>query len=195
MTDPNSSIAVLLGTSESHQTATRLNAFKQEIIQERWLSTLILSIHLELEACLEVLLGSIPVLDGSAATQRNVSFSKKLKLRDNQRLLDQEEVGALYAVNLLRNELAHRLDNQPRPASIFRFIASMSAIHPLTVSDGDGYDKKELRTFQEVERHFTGEEEVNLSDFVFFSLMLLRSKMLVRVKPSMNQIENARKAG
>ena len=47
-----------LDTPEAKEAAARLNAYKHEVIHERWLSTLILCIHLELEACLEVLLCS-----------------------------------------------------------------------------------------------------------------------------------------
>jgi hypothetical protein len=88
----------------------------------------------------------------------------------------------LRAVNKLRNELAHRLDNKPTDSAIYSFIESMSSMHPLRFSESSSSPERTLRTFAEIREHFSGEEGKNLEEFVFISLMLLRSALFVRLR-------------
>ena len=176
-------VHVNLDTPEAAASAARLNAYKQELIQERWLSTLILSIHLEVEACLEVLVSSTSLASKTESSwKRGASFSTKLSRCDSMKLLKPNVLDAVKTLNKLRNELAHRLDNRPTNDSLFRFIESMSAMHPLSVTDRSGLPAKELKTFEAIKSHFTAEEAVNLEDFVFVSVMLLRATLFARVK-------------
>ena len=175
-----------LETPEARQRADHLNAYKQEIIEQRWLSTLILSVHLELEACLEVLLTSAQSATGSPTSRiRNATFSAKLARCADAALLEPKVIGAVAAVNKLRNELAHRLDNKPTEDSIFRFIESMSAMHPISVTDQSGDSEEKLTTFSEISAHFSGAQAEILEDFVFVSMMLLRATLVVQVKKAL----------
>ena len=45
-----------LDTPAAKQTASNLDAYRRQVIEERWLSTLILSGHLEIEAALQALI-------------------------------------------------------------------------------------------------------------------------------------------
>ena len=182
MADQNSFQGKVLDTPESEESARRLNAFKTRIIQERWLSTLILSIHLELEGCLEALLKSLPGANQSARAGKYIQFFQKLTQCADNGLLNTAVVSAVKSVNVLRNELAHRLDNQPTRESLFRFISSMSGIHPLSVSYNDGRSAKQLKTFRAIKDHFSGDGDAELDEFVFVSLMLLRASMFSRVQ-------------
>ena len=182
MPSSTSPIHIDLDTPQAQEGAARLETFKREVVQERWLSTLVLSIHLEIEACLEVLLRSTSAALKPASRPRYASFSAKLSQCSALHLLEPNVIEAVKALNTLRNELAHRLDNKPTNASLFRFIAAMSAVHPLSVTDAAGLESRELRSVEAIEAHFTGEEAINFEDFIFVSMMLLRAGFLVRIK-------------
>lgn len=171
-----------VNTPEGRQTALNLDAYRQEIIQERWLSTLILSIHLELEAMLEVLIASVPSERKKHSNGRGATFSEKAAECSLRRLLEPKVISCLKAVNKLRNELAHRLDNKPTDSAIFSFIESMSLMHPLRVFENSSSPGRNLQTFAEIKEHFNGAEAENLEEFVFITLMLLRSTISVRLR-------------
>lgn len=164
--------------------ADNLNAYRQRLVQERWLSTLILSVHLELEAAMEVLIRKGRLAHGKSTNMRDATFSVKVSQCETLALLDSKVVSCLRAVNKLRNELAHRLDNKPTSTSMYRFIESMSVMHPLSVTEGPDLPTKSLRTFDAIHEHFTGAGAQNLEEFIFISLMLLRATMFMSVDPS-----------
>lgn len=170
-----------IDTPEARQFALNLDAYRQQIVQERWLSTLILSIHLELEAMLEVLIAKAPSKCKKQSNGRGTTFSAKVTECALRRLLGPEVISCLKAVNKLRNELAHRLDNKPTDSAIFSFIESMSSMHPLRVTENSSLPGRSLRTFAEIKEHFNGAEAENLEEFVFISLMLLRATVSVRL--------------
>lgn len=58
----------------------------------------------------------------------------------------------------------------------------MSAMHPLGVVAAPGLSAKELKTFESIKAHFTGDAAQELEGFVYASLMLLRATLFVRVK-------------
>ena len=170
-----------INTPEARQAALNLDAYRQQIIQERWLSTLILSIHLELEAMLEVLIATAPAERKKKSNGRGATFSEKVAECALRRLLEPKVILCLKAVNKLRNELAHRLDNKPTDSAIFSFIESMSSMHPLRVFENSSSPGRNLHAFAEIKERFNGAEAENLEEFVFISLMLLRSTISVRL--------------
>ena len=91
-------------------------------------------------------------------------------------------MGALRKVNKLRNELSHRLDNKPTNESLFEFLVSMSAVHPVSVTKRRGLPIKSLRSYREFAAHFNGNGAKDLEEFVFVSLLLLRAKLLPRIE-------------
>lgn len=161
----------------AQESAAKLNAFRNRLIQERWLSTLILGIHLELEAVMEALIREAKLMLGKRASPRDATFFAKVSQCESLALLDIKVISCLRALNKLRNELAHNLDNKPSSESVFRFIESMSAMHPLSVTDGTSLPAKSLGTFNSIREHFTGTEAENLEEFVFVSLMMLRGTL------------------
>ncbi|MBP1205794.1 hypothetical protein JOD97_003856 [Duganella sp. 1411] len=167
-----------LDAAAAKESAAKLNAFRNRLIQERWLSTLILSIHLELEAMMEALIREAKLKLGKRASSRDATFFAKVSQCEVLTLLDIKVISCLRAVNKLRNELAHNLDNKPSSESVFRFIESMSAMHPLSVSDGTNQPARSLGTFNSIREHFTGTEAENLEELVFVSLMMLRVTLL-----------------
>lgn len=170
-----------INTSEARQAALDLDAYRLKIIQERWLSTLILSIHLELEAMLEALIAAAPFERKKQSNGWGTNFSAKVAECELYRLLEPKMISCLKAVNKLRNELAHRLDNKPTDSAIFSFIESMSSMHPLRVFENSSSPGRDLHTFAEIKEHFIGSEAANLEEFVFVSLMLLRSTISIRL--------------
>ena len=100
-------------SQEARHNAQKLKDYRLRIIQERWLSTVILTVHLEIEAILtEILCKTLPAptkLFGS----RNVGFAQKLALCEAHRSLDIPLAAGIRAVNTLRNQLAHALNDVP----------------------------------------------------------------------------------
>jgi len=169
-----------LNSPEAVSAAERLNAYRRDLIEERWLSTLILSVHLELEALLEHMLSA-----NSAVPTKSIGragFAKKVSACEAARFVDLPLAATLKAVNILRNELAHRLDNKPTAESIFRFIEAMSVMHPLQVVIPGHPDPVNLHTVEEISAHFEDAGLEEMESLVFTSLMLLRAGMLVLVK-------------
>jgi hypothetical protein len=164
---------------EARQTAHNIEAYRLRVIQERWLCTLILTVHLEIEAMLtEFLCKRLPEpkkLRGS----RNLSFSQKLLFCEALRIVDAPLAEGIRAVNLLRNELAHTLNDVPTIEAQARFIVTMSAMHPLSVSSRKSTASRELRTFQQIREHFQKIDRDETEQFVFVSLLLLRAKVAV----------------
>lgn len=182
-----------LDTPAARPAASNIDAYRQQIIHERWLSTLILSVHLEIEAVLEVLIHLSRHTNGKSSKARDTHFSTKVSQCEALALLEPKVIGCLRAVNKLRNELAHRLDNKPTSQSIYRFIESMSAMHPLQFTKGPNLPVKNLLTFDAIREHFKGAEAQNLDEFVFISLMLVRSTLFLRLKSSHGSVRPAPK--
>lgn len=170
-----STMSEVLNSPEAAERAADLEAYRRRVIEERWLSTLILSVHLEVEAMLEVLLST--ARGPEPRRQRDIGFAKKLSQCQASSLLDVKLAPSLGALNTLRNELAHTLKNRPSSDSIYRFIETMSAMHPLQVSYGAEEAPVRLVRFEDVQRHFSGAGAEDLEHFVFFSLMLLRASV------------------
>jgi hypothetical protein len=166
-------------TAEARAAADRINAYLRDLIEDRWLSTIILSIHLELEAMLEFLL--ISNMKEPSKARSKVGFAKKLSLCETAELLDAPLSSALRAVNSLRNELAHRLENKPTLESMFRFIESMSVIHPLQVVHPENPTPINLHTFSQIAKHFNDENLSDLEGLVFNSLRMLKVNLLFKI--------------
>ncbi|GAA5233491.1 hypothetical protein FOZ76_08640 [Verticiella sediminum] len=177
-------MSVDLNSPEAAAAAERLNAYRRNLIEERWLSTIILSIHLELEAMLEYML----VANAGKPTKSlgRAGFAKKLSLCEAAGFVDAPLATTLGAVNRLRNELAHRLDNKPTTDSIFRFIEAMSVMHPLQVVPPEDPVPVKLHMFEQISQYFRGDRLEESEGIVFTSLMLLRAKMLVLVEGTPN---------
>lgn len=169
-----------LNSPEAAAAAERLNAYRRNLVEERWLSTIILSIHLELEAMLEYIF----VTHAGKPTKPlgRAGFAKKLSLCEAAGFVDAPLATTLGAVNRLRNELAHRLDNKPTTDSIFRFIEAMSGMHPLQAVPPEDPISVKLHTFEQISQYFRGDRLEESEGIVFTSLMLLRAKMLVLVE-------------
>lgn len=165
-----------LNSTEAYAAADRLNAYLRDLLEERWLSTIILSIHLELEAMLEYLLITNSEVPRKASSK--AGFAKKLSLCEAAGFLEAPLAAALKTVNNLRNELAHRLDNKPTVNSIFRFIEAMSVMHPLQVILSEDSAPVKLHTFEQIAKHFKSDGLEELEGLVFTSLMLLKAKVL-----------------
>jgi hypothetical protein len=168
----------MLNSPEAAERAANLEAYRRRIIEERWLSTLILSVHLEIEAMLEALLGA-----PTSRRVREAGFARKLSECQARVLLEAKLASCLVALNFLRNELAHNLENRPTRDSLFRFIEAMSAMHPLEVLATAGAKPLKLLTFAQIRSHFSDAGAEELEGFIFFSLMLLRASVRVRVQP------------
>lgn len=108
---------------------------------------------------------------------RNVGFAQKLALCEALRSLDAPLAAGIRAVNTLRNQLAHALNDVPTVEAQARFISAMSSMHPLSVSSGKGKATKGLRTFEQIHDHFLEIEGDEREQFVFVSLLLLRAKV------------------
>lgn len=173
-----------LNTPEAAAAAERLNAFRRNLIEERWLSTIILSIHLELEAMLEHMLVANPAK--AEGPHSRAGFAKKLSRCQSAQFIEEPVAIALRAVNNLRNELAHHLDNKPTTDSIFRFIEAMSTMHPVQFALPEDSTPVKLQTFEQIAKHFVGAGREELEGFVFFSLMLLRATLLTLVEGTPN---------
>jgi hypothetical protein len=169
----------ILGSPEAVERAAELEAYRRSIVEERWLSTLILSVHLEIEALLEILLSALstPI----SRRLREAGFAKKLSECQARAVLDAKLASCLSSLNALRNELAHSLESRPTRDSIFRFIAVMSAMHPVQVLVTADAEPLKLLTFEQIRDHFTNSGADELEGFVFFSLMLLRSTVSARL--------------
>jgi hypothetical protein len=177
-------VPVDLNSPEAAAAAERLNAFRRNLVEERWLSTIILSIHLELEAMLEYMLQANAV--ESTKFHSRAGFAKKLSLCVAAGFVDTSLTAALKAANGLRNELAHHLDNKPTTDSIFRFIEAMSVMHPLQVVLPGNPNPVKLHTFEQISGYFAVAGLDEMEGVVFTSLMLLRASMLVLVKGTPN---------
>jgi len=71
-----STMSEILDSPEALKHAADLEAYRRRIIEERWLSTLILSVYLEVEAMLLVLLGTLGIPE--SRRKRNMGFARKL---------------------------------------------------------------------------------------------------------------------
>lgn len=169
-----------LDSDEAKENARNIEHLRLSIIRDRWLSTIILTIHIEIEALLvELLRRNLPRPD-KLFENRNArpTFAQKLVLCETLGLLGDSVAGGVWALNRLRNELAHRLDDVPTLDALAAFIAAMSAIHPLQVTAPGATSPKQLHTFQQVRSHFLEADRHEVEQFVFVSLLLLRANVV-----------------
>jgi hypothetical protein len=167
-----------MNSLEAKRNARKIEAYRLRLIQDRWLCTVILTVHLEIEAMLTEFLCKILPEPEKLFRGRNPSFAQKLALCEALRILNARLAAGIRAVNVLRNELAHSLNDVPTIEAQAMFIAAMSGMHPLTVSSGKGTATRELRTFQQIHDHFLRIERDQMEQFVFVSLLLLRAKVV-----------------
>jgi hypothetical protein len=166
--------------TEGKQTAKNIEEYRLRLIHERWLSTIILVIHLEIETMLVELLRkklSKPqkVLENRSV---NLSFAYKVSLCEALGIVDSQVAESIRAVNKLRNQLAHQLTDVPTLDALARFIASMSAMHPLHYTSPKTKSPRNLKTYEQVRDHFLTVDHDELERFVFVSLLILRAKVL-----------------
>jgi hypothetical protein len=166
---------------EGRQSARILMEFRDRVVTERWLGTLILTIHLECEAIMEELLREALSKPEELEPGR-FSFSQRLTLCEALSLIDEKPATSVRALNTLRNELAHNLHEVPSLSAISKFIAAMSSMHPLSVTTKAGARPKKLNTVQQVHAYFEGVEKTEVEELVFVSLMLLRASLLSLLK-------------
>jgi hypothetical protein len=165
-----------MATREGVRNAKRIEAYRLRLIQDRWLCSVILTVHLEIEAVLaEALRRKLPE-PKRLFHARALSFSHNLSFCEALGVLDAQLAAGIRAVNRLRNELAHRLTGVPTVDSLAKFIAAMSVMHPLTYRRRKG-KTKELRTFQQIRNHFLTIDAAEVEHFVFVSLILLKVKV------------------
>jgi hypothetical protein len=171
-------------SDEARQNAKNIDDYRLRVIHERWLSTLILTIHLEIETLLVELLRAGLLHSQKFLGRKNLkpSFAQKLVACEAAGLIDDDIAEGVWAVNRLRNELAHRLDDVPSVDALARFIAAMSAMHPLQFRSSPASPLKTLRTFQQIRAHFLKINRDEVEHFVFISLLLLKAKLSVLVK-------------
>jgi len=181
---PDGNASVDLDSEEARESARRIEAYRRQVIEERWLSTLVLSIHLEIESMLsEMLRQTLPkperFLDrpGSGPT-----FSQKLTLCESLDLLDDNRVAAVRALNRLRNTLAHNMAQTSPVAELVRFLAAMSGLHAFTYRRSPDSEEIKLQTYQQMLAHFESVERSQVEYFLFISLKLLRANLSVMFK-------------
>ncbi len=102
-------------SDEARQNAKNIEDYRLSVIQERWLSTLIQTIHLEIETFLvEILRIGLPHPQKFLESKSlKPSFAQKLVACEAAGLVDDDIAEGVRAVNTLRNELAHKLDDVP----------------------------------------------------------------------------------
>jgi hypothetical protein len=166
-------------TVEGEQNAKNIEEYRLSLIHERWLSTIILAIHLEIEAILvELLRRKLPKSQKVLEHKNiNLSFSHKLLLCEAVDIVDSQIAESIRAVNKLRNQLAHQLADVPTLDALARFIVSMSAMHPLQVTSRETKSPRELKTYEQVRDHFLAVDRNELEQFAYVSLLLLRAKV------------------
>jgi hypothetical protein len=92
-------------------------------------------------------------------------------------IVDSQVAESIRAVNRLRNQLAHQLADVPTLDALARFIASMSAMHPLQVISRGTKSPRDLKTYEQVRDHFLTVDRDELAQFVYVSLLLLKAKV------------------
>jgi hypothetical protein len=165
--------------TEGEQTAKNLEEYRLSLIHERWLSTIILVVHLEMEAMLGELLRKKLRKPQKLLENKNVnlSFAHKLLLCEAVDVVDSQVAESIRAVNKLRNQLAHQLADVPTLDALARFITSMSAMHPLQVILRGTKSPRNLKTYEQIRNHFLTVDRDQLEQFVYVSLLLLRAKV------------------
>jgi hypothetical protein len=114
-----------------------------------------------------------------------------LALCEGLDLIKDDLADGIWALNALRNELARRLDDAPSLDGLSRFVAALSHIHPLRVTENGGGSPKELRTLQQVRSHFSETDRHEIEQFIFVSLLLLRANVICLLDRSGNETGNA----
>lgn len=170
----------ITSSKEAQQNAINIENQRLSIIEERWLATCILTIHLEIEMILtELLKRKLPKPDKYLKNAHcKTSFSHKLVLCESLLIANEKLASAIWSLNKLRNELAHKLENVPSIDNLSKFIEGMSGIHPLNVTIKNYKSVKKLRTFQQIKSHFTKTPREEIERFVYVSLLLLRANVI-----------------
>ena len=171
-------------SKEAKQNAINIELQRQSLIEERWLATWILTVHLEIEMILtELLKQKLPkpnkFLDNGHSKP---SFAHKLVLCESLSLISEKLSHAIWSLNRLRNELAHQLEDVPSIDNLSKFIEGMSGIHPLMVGRKGAASMKELRTFQQVKSHFLETPREEIEQFAYVSLRLLLANAISLLK-------------
>jgi len=164
---------------EERENARRHNAYMQEILSKRWLSTLVLSMHLEIEATLTVMLFRTLPKPERLLNGKGPSFSQKLIFCDSLDLLEDNVVKGVRALNKMRNSFSHNMDQELPIKEMVTFLAAMG---PISYTSADGSKHVELDNFQKFSVHFENEGREVLEEHVFFCTRLLLAKLSVRLK-------------
>lgn len=173
------------GSKGAIANAKKIELLRKNIVEERWLSTWILTVHMEIEIVLtELLKHNLPKPEKFLNRSHKPSFADKLVLCDSLNLINEKLSHAIWSLNRLRNELAHQFEDVPSVDNLSKFIEDMSGIHPLKVTIKDTKSTKKLRTFQQIKTHFLKAPREEFEQFVFVSLLLLRSNAFCLIKDS-----------
>ena|SRR5689334_20446299 len=169
----------ILDSAEAVDSARRLEEQRRKLIEERWLSTHVLAVHLEIESMLGTMLRQTLPKPKRLLDRPGVSptFAQKLTLCDALDLLDNKLVVAIRALNRLRNSYAHTPNpNLPLP-ELVRFLAAVHEIHPITYQQNRDATPVELRTNHGILAHFEANGTENLEGMLFIALRLLRANL------------------
>jgi hypothetical protein len=168
-----------MNEGEGQENAKRHDAYMREILSKRWLSTLVLSMHLEIEATLTVMLYRTLPKPERLLNGKGPSFSHKLVICDSLDLLEEDTVNAVRALNKMRNSFSHNMDQELPIRELITFLAAMG---PMGYTSADGSKRLVLDTFQKFSAHFENEGREELEEHVFFCTRLLLAKLTVRLK-------------
>jgi hypothetical protein len=164
---------------DAQEAARRHNAFLHEILTNRWLSTLVLSMHLEIEAVLTNMLHLGLPKPERLFRGKGPTFAQKVDICDSLDLLDEKDAIALRALNKIRNSFSHNMDQDLPFKELCTFLSVKGPSH---YTNADGSKSISLGTIQKITEHFENEGRDELEDTVFLSTRLLLASLSVRLK-------------
>ena len=171
----------ILDSEEARENARRIEEQRRQLIEERWLSTHVLAMHLEIESMLEVMLRqTLPKPDRFLNRQgTGPTFAQKLTLCGSLDLLEDTVVAAIRALNRLRNSYAHTPDQELSVPELVKFLAAVHAIHPFKYRPSRDGGEVKFQSYQELLSHFDTIDRSELESMLFISLRLLRANLAV----------------
>ncbi len=171
----------MVDSDEGRENARQLEQLRRQLIEERWVATHVLAVHLEIESMLGTILRqTLPkpdrFLDRSGM---GPTFAQKLTLCDSLGLLDDKLVAAIRALNRLRNSYAHTPDQVLDVPELVKFLAAFNEIHPVEYRQSRDAVPIKLNSYEELLAHFETNGTENIDGMLFISLRLLRASLSV----------------
>jgi hypothetical protein len=179
----------ILDSEEARENARRIEEQRRQIVEERWLSTHVLAMHLEIESMLGVMLRqTLPKPERFLEKEgMGPTFAQKLTLCDSLDLLEDNVVAAVRALNRLRNSYAHTPDQELSVPELVKFLAAVYSIHPFTYRQTRDGEEVIFQSYQELLAHFDTIGRSELESMLFISLRLLRAHLGVMFTGESNE--------